>query len=161
MVSMQGDKQTVDSGWDSILGRVERGCPLDKVMFGQRPKWGKRDDVWMSWGRVPANYDDPGDQSMAGKFKEEQRGPGGRVQWVRGKSGSWGQRQRGGPDHVRAGRQQQDFAHTLESRAATEKSWAKEYHGATCVWKKLNLAILRKTDWGERVAGKNENRETS
>lgn len=33
---MQGDKQTVDSGWDSILGRVERGCPLDKVMFGQR-----------------------------------------------------------------------------------------------------------------------------
>ena len=113
VVSMQGDKQTVDSGWDSILGRVERGCPLDKVMFGQRPEWGKRDDVWMSWGRVPANYDDPGDQSMAGKFKEEQRGPGGRVQWVRGKSGSWGQRQRGGPDHVRAGRQQQDFAHTL------------------------------------------------
>lgn len=33
-----GGQQTVDSGWDSILGRVERGCPPDKGMLGQRPE---------------------------------------------------------------------------------------------------------------------------
>ena len=38
VASMQGDEQTAGCGWDSVLGRVERGCPPDKVMLGQRPE---------------------------------------------------------------------------------------------------------------------------
>lgn len=94
VASMQGDEQTAGGGWDSVLGRVERGCPPDKVMLGQRPEWGKRDDVWISGGRVPSSYD-PGDQSMADTFKEQQRGPGGQGSVSAGKRGSWGERREG------------------------------------------------------------------
>lgn len=43
--------------------------------------------MWISGGRVPSSYD-PGDQSMADTFKEQQRGPGGQGSVSAGKRGS-------------------------------------------------------------------------